>query len=72
VKSTEVVIGETLAALALAKASSVEGIVTALQAMATSFAGLTGPLAPLQAIGTALQGALAALPPIPTTKLRSE
>lgn len=72
VKSTEAVVGDDLLALALAKANSVEGIKTALQALATSLSGLTGPLTPLQAIGTALTGAMAALPPIPTTKLRSE
>jgi hypothetical protein len=72
VKPLETVVGDTALALALAKANSVEGIKAALQALATSLAGLTGPLVPLQAIGTALQGALAAIPPIPTTKLRSE
>lgn len=72
IKPLEAVVGDNVLALALAKASSVEGIKTALQALATSLSGLTGPLLPLQAIGTTLQGALAALPPIPTTKLRSE
>jgi hypothetical protein len=72
VKPLEVVIGNNALALALAKAGSVEGIKAALQALATSFIGLTGPLTPLQAIGTALEEALAAIPSIPTTKLRSE
>ena len=72
VNSTETVIGNDALALALAKANSVEGIKAALQALATSLSGLTGPLTPLQAIGATLTGAMAALPPIPTTKLRSE
>lgn len=72
VRALEAIVGDTALALPLAKANSVEGIKAALQVLATGLSGLTGPLAPLQAIGTALQSAMAALPPIPTTKLRSE
>lgn len=72
VKALETVIGDNVLALALAKANSVEGIKAALQVLASGLSALTGPLAPLQALGTALTGAMAALPPIPTTKLRSE
>jgi len=72
VKATEAIVGDTALALALAKANTVDGIIAALQTLATGLSGLTGPLAPLQALGTALQGSLAALPPTPTTKLRSE
>jgi hypothetical protein len=72
IKSLEAVVGDTALALALAKAAPVEGIKAALQVLATGLSGMTGPLAPLAPLGAALQGAVAALPPIPTTKLRSE
>ena len=70
VKSTEVVSGQTLAALASQKASSVEGIVTALQTMATSFAGLT-PLAPATGDRYRVDGALRHCRPF-RPKFRSE
>jgi hypothetical protein len=77
IKALEAVVGDTAIALALAKAVSVQGVVSALQTVATAFIAFgpptpPNPLTPLAAIGTALQVALAALPPIPTTKLRSE
>lgn len=72
VKALEAVIGDSILALALAKATSVEGIKAALQVLGAGLSALTGPLAPLQALGTALTAAMGALPPIPTTKLRSE
>lgn len=72
VRAAEAIVGDVIAALPLAKAGAVDGIVAALQALAASFIPLVGPLAPLSAIGTTLQTALGALPPIPTTKLRAE
>jgi hypothetical protein len=76
VRATETIVGDPLSplTLTLAKANSVSGIVAALQALATSLIAFVppSPLAPLSAIGTTLQTALGLLPPIPTTKLRSE
>jgi hypothetical protein len=71
VKALETVNGDTALALALAKAPAVQSLVTALQTFAGAI-GTATTIAQVAAAGTALQGLLAALPPIPTTKLRSE
>jgi hypothetical protein len=76
VKPLEVVIGDALTAMPLAQAPSVQGLAAALNAFAV---GLT-PIPPLvvttpaqvAAAAVALASALAVIPPIPTTKLRSE
>ena len=71
VKSTEVVIGETLAALAFTKDVAFSALTTALQTFAAAVSASTN-IAQVAAAGVALSGSLAALPPSSTTKLRSE
>lgn len=71
VKPLEVVVGDTIAALALTKDVAFSGLVAALQVFATAL-GTATSIAQVAAAGTALSGSLAALPPSTTTKLRSE
>jgi hypothetical protein len=71
IKALETIIGDDGLALALAKATAVQSLVTALQTFAGALGTATN-IAQVAAAGTALQGSLAALPVIPTTKLRSE
>lgn len=71
VKPSEVVVGDTLLALALTKAAAFDALVSALQAYATAM-GTAVSFAQTAAAATALGGLLAAIPPSATTKLRSE
>lgn len=73
VRATEAIVGDPLSPLtqALAKAPTVEALIDALATFATAL-GAAANIAQAAAAGTALNAALGALPPVPTTKLRSE
>lgn len=71
VKPLEVVIGDTIAALALTKDTAFSALKTALQTFAGAIGTATN-IGQVAAAGSVLQGSLAAIPASATTKLRSE
>lgn len=71
VRAFEAIVGDVLLALPIAKANAVSGLISALSVFATAL-GTATTVAQVAAAGGALGTALTALPPVPTTKLRSE
>lgn len=71
VRATEAIVGDPLLAVALARATALDGVIAALETFATALTGAVD-LAAVIATGATLTTELGTIPPVPTTKLRSE